>query len=93
MLKGIIDNVRRERAMFVRDVAYLKEMAEDDIISDRIEKAEGLFIKETAEDIKEAVDLVNYMPDEFEAEENAEIEKILNSEENMTFDQMIGITE
>ena len=49
MLKGIIDGIKRERAEFVRNIAYLREMSDDDIISDRIDVAESLVIKETAE--------------------------------------------
>ena len=89
MLKGIIDGIKRERAEFVRNIAYLREMSDDDIISDRIDVAESLVIKETADDIKEAVDLVNYMPSDFKEEDNAEIERLMTATE--TFDQMIGI--
>lgn len=91
MLKGIIDGIKRERAEFVRNIAYLREMSDDDIISDRIDVAESLVIKETADDIKEAVDLVNYMPSDFKEEDNAEIERLMTATESITFDQMIGI--
>lgn len=91
MLKGIIDGIKRERAEFVRNIAYLREMSDDDIISDRIDVVESLVIKETADDIKEAVDLVNYMPSDFKEEDNAEIERLMTATESITFDQMIGI--
>lgn len=91
MLKGIIDDIKRERAKFIRNVAYLREMSDDDMISDRLEKAESLVIKETAEDIKEAVDMVNYMPSNFDEEDNAEIERLMTATESITFDEMIGI--
>ena len=57
----------------------------------RLEKAESLVIKETAEDIKEAVDMVNYMPSNFDEEDNAEIERLMTATESITFDEMIGI--
>ena len=91
MLKGIIDDIKRERAKFIRNVAYLREMSDDDMISDRLEKAESLVIKETAEDIKEAVDMVNYMPSNFDEEDNSEIERLMTATESITFDEMIGI--
>ena len=92
MLVAPIEDIRRENAVFARDVEYVKEMANEDVLDSRTEAAESLYTGESVEELEEAVALVKRLPDEIdEVEENAEIDRILNAEENMTFEEMANI--
>jgi hypothetical protein len=92
MLANVLDNLKRERAEFARNVEYLRETANDDLLDDRMDVAESLFVKESYDELVEAANMVNEMSDEEEVEmESAEIDKIMNSTENISFNEMIGI--
>jgi hypothetical protein len=92
MLNGVINDIIRERASFLHEVEFIREMANEDIIADRVEKAESLFVKETAEDLMEAKQMVLDMPAD-ETQDEREISKMCESTKDMSFDEMIGITE
>lgn len=92
MLTNTIDAIRKDRAKFARDIEYLKEMARDDELDLRVERAEEAYGTETIEELEEAADMVNQLTIEDEmAMESVEIETILNAEEDLTFDEMVGI--
>ena len=92
MLTNIIDDIRTKRANFARDVEYVKESVIEDTIDERIEVAESMYVKESVEELEEAVKLVNSISTEADTmQENAEIERILTANENLSFDEMIGI--
>lgn len=92
MVANIIDEIRTERAKFARDTEYIKESVIEDIIDERTEVAESLYVRETAEELAEAAELVNTISGEPDVmQESAEVERILNAEENITFDEMAGI--
>lgn len=94
MLSGSLETIKMERAKFARDVEYQKEIAFDDYIDERTEIAESLINKETIEELQEAADMVNRLSGEVNmVAENAEIERIMNAESDLTFDEMIGIDE
>lgn len=90
MLTGVIDNIRRERATFLHEVEFIREMANEDVIADRVERAESQYVRETTEDLEEAKQMVLEMPAD-ELQDEKEITKICESTEDMSFDEMIGI--
>lgn len=92
MLKNSIDAIREERARFARDVEYLKETAIDDEIDERLEISESNYTMESAEELEEAMEMVNRLPGEEDLlAESAEVEAILDATENLTFNEMVGI--
>lgn len=94
MVSNIIDSIRSERAKFARDVEYVKESVIEDTIDERLEVAESLFVRESEEELHEAAELVKSISSDIDTvQESAEIERILNAESNITFDEMLGITE
>lgn len=94
MVSNIIDSIRSERAKFARDVEYVKESVIEDTIDERLEVAESLFVRESEEELQEAAELVKSISSDVDTvQESAEIDRILNAESNITFDEMLGITE
>jgi hypothetical protein len=94
MLANILSDIREENAQFARDVEYLKETSSDDIIDERLERAEESVLDdiESYEELKTAKENVDHLSDiEDTMEESAELEKILNATEDLTFEEMVGI--
>lgn len=92
MLANTMDEIKRKRATFARDVEYLKEISNDDAIDYRVEAAESLFVGESIEELEEAADMVRQLDINSEVvAESTEIEKIMNAEDDITFEEMIGI--
>lgn len=90
MLNNAIDNIRRERATFIHEVAFLREMASEDVIADSVDKAESQYVRESLDDLKLAKQMVEDMPDD-SADDQREINMLLEATEDVTFDEMIGI--
>lgn len=93
MLNNIIDAVREENAQFVRETEYVKETAIDDVVDFRTESAEAeIMMDETDEEIMEAVQFTERLSGEEDPEEaKAEVGRLLNATENVTFNEMIGV--
>ena len=92
MIDKTINDIRRNRAIFMRDIEYAREGVLEDEIDERLEVA--LNEAETVDELTEAAATCNKIaPVEDEVAESEEIDRILNSETDMTFDQMIGIEE
>ena len=92
MLTNPIESIRIENAKFARNVEYIKETALDDQIDERVEAAESEYYPESIEEMEEAAAMVNRLPeDEDPVEESAEIDRILNATENITFEEMANI--
>lgn len=92
MLNNVLDDLKRQRASFARDIEYLKETAIDDEIDERMEVAESLFVNESSDELVEAAAMLNKLSgDVDEVMESAEIDRILNAEEDLTFEEMAGI--
>ena len=92
MLTSSLDTIREERAKFAHKVEYLKETALDDILDQRIEVAESQYVRESIEELEEAVGMVDKLPGEDDVvAESAEIDRILNAETDITFNEVIGI--
>lgn len=91
MIEGILTEAKKERAAFVRDVAYIEEMAFDDKIADIMDRVDKTKDERLA-DYKESVMLINTMEDEYPEEDAAEIDRIMESTDpSMSFEDMIGI--
>ena len=92
MLTNPIESIKLENAKFARNVEYLKETALDDVLDDRVEVAESQYVGESIEEMEEAAQMVNKMPaNENLVEESAEIDRIMNAEDNITFEEMINL--
>ena len=92
MLTNPIESIRIENAKFARNIEYIKETALDDQIDERVEAAESESYPESIEEMEEAAAMVNRLPeDEDPVEESAEIDRILNATENITFEEMANI--
>lgn len=93
MLEGSLNTVARENAKYARDLEYIKESIFEDELDERIEaieKAEGII--DTAEELLEAKEYAKRLPgEEDEALMEAEIERILNADHDLTFEEMAGI--
>ena len=73
MITDILSSIQRDRANYVRNLAYLKEMAMDDEIADRMDKVEHKFERATADDYESAMDVIREMADDYPDEDEAEI--------------------
>lgn len=92
MLSYTLNEIREARAKFIRDAEYAKETALDDIIDSRVEIAESVFEKETIDELMEAAELVDRLPDEEDlVAEAAEVSRILEAEKDITFEEMVGV--
>ena len=92
MLATVMDSIRTNNAKFARNVEYLKEAANDDIIDERVEVADTHFRRETIDELEEAANMVEKLSPEVDlVQESAEINRILNATENITFEEMIGL--
>ena len=92
MLTNPIESIRIENAKFARNIEYIKETALDDQIDERVEAAESEYYPESIEEMEEAAAMVNRLPeDDDPVEESAEIDRILNATENITFEEMANI--
>ena len=92
MLTGTLNKIREERAARIRDVEYIREMAADDAVDDRLFDIECKTIKESGNIFAESVETVEKIStdDSFRQEE---ISRILNADHDLTFDEMIGIVD
>ncbi len=93
MLTGILESVKRDRAKSARNIEYLREMAREDVVDDRTEVAESQYVKETIEDYNEAAEMIDQLSSDDSKEEAAEIQRIMEATDDITFDEMIGIEE
>lgn len=87
---GTLNAMRREKAERLRDVLYIRELSQDDI-DERISHVDRV-LNSKADPIgyKGIPELANRISiDDNSAEE--EINRILNTNKDITFDEMIGI--
>ena len=90
MLTGTLNKIREERASRVRDLEYIREMAADDAIDDRLFDLELRTMKESGNIYAESAETVAQIPSD-EAFRADEIKRILDADHNLSFDEMIGI--
>lgn len=87
---GTLNAMRRENAKRIRDVLYIRELSRDDV-DDRISQVDrSLNGKSDPDGYKGIADLANRIPSDNQFEQE-EINRILNSDKDMTFDEMLGI--
>lgn len=87
---GTLNAMRREKAERLRDVLYIRELSQDDI-DERISHVDRVLnSKADLIGYKGIPELANRISiDDNSAEE--EIDRILNTNKDITFDEMIGI--
>lgn len=92
MLVGTLNKIREEKASRIRDVEYIRGIAEDDAIEDRLFELELRNIKESGNIFAESARSVEQISVETESSKE-EINRILNSDRKLSFDEILGITE
>ena len=93
MITNILSSIQRDRANYARNLAYLREMSMDDEIDDRLDKVCNKFERATAEDYEKALETINEMANEYPEEDEAELKRLMESTEDMTFEEMICLTD
>lgn len=92
MLTNSIDAIREEKARFARDVEYIKETYLDDVLDQRVEVAESLYVRETMDELEEAADMISKLSSEDDiVAESVEVNRILNADGDISFNEMVGI--
>ena len=90
----ILKNIEEAKEILISNSdADLREMAREDVVDDRTEVAESQYVKETIEDYKEAAEIIDQLSSDDSKEEAAEIQRIMEATDDITFDEMIGIEE
>lgn len=92
MLTGTLNKIREEKASRIRDIEYIREMAADDAIDDRLFDLEIKTMKEVGNIYEESVETVNMIPAD-ESFRKDEINRILTANHTLSFDEMIGIVD
>ena len=93
MLTTTIDNINYNRAKRARELEYAKEAVNEMVIDERTEMAESIFMHETPEDLMEAVEFGKSLTEDDAVAEATEIERILESDHDMSFEEMCGLDE
>lgn len=93
MIDTTLESFRMEEAAHARDLAYLMEDLDDDLIDECVEISEvGDPMLESGYDQEdpELTELMERM-DELDDDEEGELHRILEATDGLTFDQMIGL--
>lgn len=90
VLSGTLNSIREERARLARDIEYAREMAAEDYAEDRFLMLERKNMASDENVYKESVELIEKIPADTQFVEE-EVSRILNSDHDLTFDEMIGI--
>lgn len=90
MLDNTINDIRKERAALAREIEYMRESMEDDKLDEIMESVEG---SDSKSELIEAAAYANSVDvtEEETAIESVEIDRILNADHDITFDEMIGL--
>ena len=90
MLDNAINSIRKERAALAREIEYMRESMEDDKLDAIMESVEG---SDSKAELIEAAAYANSVDvtEEETAIESVEIDRILNADDDITFDEMIGL--
>lgn len=90
MLTGILNEIRHERAAKSREIEYIREDASSFAEDERLLQIDDRMLDpddKEYEDLAEVIDQIE-LSDE---EEEAELERIMNADHDLTFDEMAGI--
>ena len=90
MLIGTLNKIREEKAARIRDIEYIREMAEEDSIDDRLFELELKNVKACGNIYAESALTVAQIPTDTDFRKE-EINRILNSDRRLSFDEMLGI--
>ena len=92
MIVGTLNKIREEKANLVRDIEYIREMAAEDAVDDRLFDLELRTVNESENIYAESAETVEQIPtdDSFRQEE---VNRILNADHNLSFDEMLGIVD
>lgn len=90
MLNNVVDSIRNEEAQFVHELAFVREINNEDKLADVMDRVESRYMKETSEDFMEAKEMVDKMPVNTGIEDVNEINTLLESANDISFDEMIG---
>ena len=91
MLISPIENIKRQRAETAREIEYLKESVLDSEIDDRLTVAEEQYVRESVDEYLEAKEELSLISESEDNAKNIEVERILNADHDLTFEEMIGI--
>ena len=94
MVNTLVEEFKRDEAIFQRDLAYLMEDAEDmeieeamSYLDDEEIAYEGTEYDTIDPDVEEFMERM----DEIDDNEDAELQRIMETTDGITFDQMIGL--
>ena len=94
MVNTLVEEFKRDEAIFQRDLAYLMEDAEDMEIEEAMSYLddEEIAYEGTEYDVIDP-DVTEFMErmDEIDDNEDAELQRIMETTDGITFDQMIGL--
>ena len=91
MLTGVLNNIRRERAKKARELEYIKEAAATMVEDDRLLQIDDRMVnadENEYEDLAEVIDQIELS----EEEEDEEIDRILDADHDLSFEEMCGIS-
>lgn len=84
---GGLKSIRRERAALERDRVVLGTMMEDAEVAEAVENMDTDFFEGVTSD--EIDELIDRLPES--DDEDAQVDKILNSKEDMSVDEILGV--
>lgn len=89
MLTGALNKMREERAKFARDVEELRQMYMEDAIDDREHEMDITFgTTDDPDELRAAADVLDKIPEDDDFTDK-EINTILNSDHDLSFDELI----
>lgn len=89
MLAGALNKMREERAKFARDVEELRQMYMEDAIDDREHEMDITFgTTDDPDELRAAADVLDKIPEDDDFTDK-EINTILNSDHDLSFDELI----
>jgi hypothetical protein len=91
MLISPLENMKHMRAEKARELEYLKESVLDDELDSRLTVAEEQYVRESVEEYEEAKEELKLISETEEVAKENEINRILNADHDLSFEEMIGI--
>lgn len=89
MLTGALNKMREERARFARDIEELRQMYMEDAIDDRETEIDLTYgAADDPDELRAASDVLDKIPEDDDFTDN-EINTILNSDHDLSFDELV----
>ena len=92
MLTKTLNNIREEKAKLARDIEYLKESVTDYSVEERLMDLEDESSNDFENPYIESANSVDMIPTDTEYV-TEEVNRILNADHDIDFDEMVGIEE